>query len=423
MDPPAVEPDEPLGAENEAQWDRLRTQLELAESFWLGFVFSPAPRSAAVLRRRVERVLRRDHEPLLLIQPATPVDLRGALLRLVNEDDPARAGCVWVEAVRSDSLGAKQQPWTAAWDELFLRANVRRDLLRRRLPGGLVFAAPPEIKPRVREAAPDLWSVRSLVIDVAAVRVPVDPAKLVLPALEMVTGPAPDPAFALAEAARRGEHGATRSQARALVQAAEGLLAKGKAREARDAALKAWELLEGEGGMGEAESLAMLARADEADQDYAAAMDHIERAIAMSRRINSGTVPMLWYTVAGTVATCLRDGVRAESIYAQAEPTLRARLANVEAFDDLFELAYLLGARAWLKHSAGDLDAALALSEEATLLVRRLVALFPHPAGYGMLRFSLKRLAWILRTRGDEAAALAAEEEAASLAPQPSPPP
>jgi hypothetical protein len=165
MSHPAIEPDEPLGAENEAQWDRLRSQLDLAERFWLGFVFSPSARSAGVLRGRVERALRVERKTLLVIKPATPVELRGVLRRLVYEEEPVRVGGVWVEAVRSDSPGAKEQPWTEAWDELFLRMNIRRDVLRRRLPGGLVFGAPPEIKPRVREAAPDLWSVRSLVID------------------------------------------------------------------------------------------------------------------------------------------------------------------------------------------------------------------------------------------------------------------
>ena len=56
-------------------------------------------------------------------------------------------------------------PWTAAWDWLMMRANEHRDALRRHLNGGLVFAVHKEWKPRVRNAAPDLWSVRSLVLE------------------------------------------------------------------------------------------------------------------------------------------------------------------------------------------------------------------------------------------------------------------
>ncbi len=317
MEPPAIEPDEPLGAENEAQWDRLRSQLELAEKFWLGFVFSPAPRSAVVLRERVERVLRVEGRALLLIAPATPDELRGVLRRLVEEDEPERADCVWVEAVRSDSPGAPEHPWTDAWDELFLRMNVRRDVLRRRLPGGLVFAAAPEIKARVREAAPDLWAVRSMVIDVAAVRSAVKMDMPALPGLEMTRGPAPDPAFALAEAARRGAHGATRSQAQALVQAAEGLLAAGKAREARDAALKAWGLLEGEGGMAEAEALAHAREGGRCGtEDYAAAADHIERAITISSRVDPEGTPMYLVSAGrarGLMAVAQSHGMRTYS--------------------------------------------------------------------------------------------------------------
>ena len=55
--------------------------------------------------------------------------------------------------------------WVAAWDWLMRRLNERRDALRRQLGGALLFAVHPNWKPRVREAAPDFWSVRSLVLD------------------------------------------------------------------------------------------------------------------------------------------------------------------------------------------------------------------------------------------------------------------
>jgi tetratricopeptide (TPR) repeat protein len=416
MDPRAIEPDELLGPENEAQWDRLRSQLELAEEFWLGFVFSPAPRSAAVLRERVARLLFRQRKMLLSIQPATPVELRGVLLMLVDEHEPAHAGCVWVEAVRSDSPGAREQPWTEAWDDLFLRANVRRDVLRKRLPGGLVFAATPEIKPRVREAAPDLWSVRSLVIDLQAVRPVAKMDMPALPRLERIEGPAPDPEFALAEAARRGAHGATQSQAQALVQAAEGLLAAGKAREARDAALKAWELLEEEGGMAEARALAMLARADNKDQDYAAAADHIARAIAISRRAERDGVPNKWYLLAGQVAFSLRDFAAARAFFEEGEASARSRLTQRENNLDLIELIGSLNMLSVTRGVTGHLDAALALAEEAATFARKLVVQDPA-RGHLMLRVTLRALANTHRARGDEAAAIAAEEEAASLPP------
>ncbi|MEM6796430.1 MAG: hypothetical protein AAF725_20835, partial [Acidobacteriota bacterium] len=48
-----------------------------------------------------------------------------------------------------------------------MRLNERRDRLIRSLRSGLMLAGPPEIKVLVRSAAPDLWSSRSLVIDLS----------------------------------------------------------------------------------------------------------------------------------------------------------------------------------------------------------------------------------------------------------------
>ena len=56
-------------------------------------------------------------------------------------------------------------PWEQAWDRALLTLNQARQPLRKQLGVGLIVAAPPRVKPRIREAAPDIWSIRSLVID------------------------------------------------------------------------------------------------------------------------------------------------------------------------------------------------------------------------------------------------------------------
>ncbi len=419
MSQPAIEPDEPLGAENEAQWDRLRSQIELASGFWLGFVFSPSARTAGVLRERVERALKVERRTLLLIQPATPEELRGVLQRLVEDDAPAEAGCTWVEAVRADSAGAKEQPWTAAWDELFLRMNVRRDVLRRRLSGGLVFAATPEIKARVREAAPDLWAVRDLVIDLAPVRSRAETAEFALPSLEMGEGPAPDPEFALQEAARRGALGAKRSQALALMEAAEGLLAQDKAREARDVALEAWGLLQGDGDFEEAKALVMLARAEHQDHD-AAATDHILRGIALARRVDIRSVPQSWHLWGATVAFNTHDYMTAKEISRESVAIARSRLTEKETARRLASLALALSQLAAIESGTGESESALVHVEESILVARRFLRLTKPEARFrAVLQVALQIAAVVHRARGDDAAALAAEEEAAALDAQP----
>jgi len=101
-----------------------------------------------------------------VLRPKTPQALREALTFLLAKPDKT-TGCTWIEAVHIDvptPPDTPPGPWTEAWDSLMLRANTRRDQILDNTPGGLIFVGVPERKPRIREAAPDLWSVRSLVM-------------------------------------------------------------------------------------------------------------------------------------------------------------------------------------------------------------------------------------------------------------------
>lgn len=88
-----------LGEAGEKQWARLRARIGLAGSFWLGFVFSPSPRSVIVLRERAERLLRTQTQTLLLIRPSSPEELWRVLPLMLEDPEPVRAGCTWVEAI------------------------------------------------------------------------------------------------------------------------------------------------------------------------------------------------------------------------------------------------------------------------------------------------------------------------------------
>jgi hypothetical protein len=73
MSRPAVTvADVDLGPEGEAQWARLRRQLELAEGFWLGFVFTSSPARLRVLVERTENVLRARARTQVVLAPAAP---------------------------------------------------------------------------------------------------------------------------------------------------------------------------------------------------------------------------------------------------------------------------------------------------------------------------------------------------------------
>ena len=156
-----------LHSENEEKWRSLRRQIELADSFWLGFIFSSSPHTVAVFRRRFEQILNFRVQRMRVIRPETPNELRSALHR-VFEPESAQANCVWIESIHSaSSVQGKngRDPWCLAWDHFLLRTNEHRDAARRHLCGSLILVAPPQVKSRARDAAPDLWSIRSLVLD------------------------------------------------------------------------------------------------------------------------------------------------------------------------------------------------------------------------------------------------------------------
>lgn len=145
---------------------RLQRHIDWGRGFWLAFVFTKSPPQAHILQRRLQRALEgREGESRTqrILRPGTPVELGRTLRQLLDGD---AAGCTWIEAVRGGTVDGPA--WTDAWVRLILRANERRELIRDRLAGGLVFVAHPDLKPELRRAGPDLWSIRNFVFELPA---------------------------------------------------------------------------------------------------------------------------------------------------------------------------------------------------------------------------------------------------------------
>ena len=283
--------------------DTLASHLAWAEPPWLGFVFTPDLRALHALQRRVDAAGRQ-------VVPHTPQKLRSCLPRLL--DASQEAGLVWVVAVHDESPSQPPGPWTEALDWLLMRANERRQQLLAAVDG-LLFVAHPSVKARIREAAPDLWSVRSLVLELPASppsprtwsAAPVEPMG---PSLEELVGP-----DAVAELVPLATH-------------AEALFQQGWAAEAAEAAT-AWvdAARELPGASDRARSLAaaleLRARAHRqlgdldgslADLDEALSLrrhtaslpgdDAPERTAALARALSLGG-QVQWEAGAGAIAT------------------------------------------------------------------------------------------------------------------------
>lgn len=414
-------------------WERLEAQFELSGGFWLGFVFSAAPQAVARLREKRNALFEAKGLKWLDYHPADPGSLSHVLIWLLTLTETAEVDCVWVEAIRADAPGAPEQPWTRAWEQLFLRTNEHRDALRARLRGGLVFAAPPSIMPLVREAAPDLWSVRSIVINVEmapSLQVPDPTPSLLLPrvhATRQIARPSVTPGVttslrlpssALPRLARppassgTTRHAFTHADRRRI----EALIAAGTPIAAEASILHTLEALGPDEVIDKAFAYCLLARAREAIGEFAAALRSIEEAIAIHAQATPDYVPIDWYDLARAIAWKKGDPRRAlmHSLSAITESRHRARAK--EGIETLRDLVFALKSHGEHGRNVDDMALALEAFDEAVLVSRRLVDLGNEdPSDLFRLSESLLNLGDARTHRNDFAGAVATFEEAVKV--------
>ena len=419
-----------LGPVGEGEWQRLRRQFELATDPWLGFIFCPAPGPVAALRERTELTLRYRARQMRRIHPASPDELRELMPQLFAS--LPNAGCVWIEVIAVDSpiLADDVGPWAGAWDWLMLRLNERRDALRRRLTGPLIFAVHPEWKLRLRDAAPDLWSVRSLVLDLpgneglpatdrsdvseeskvnddAAYVTSVEEAQAALSRLE--DEPSPDAS----------------SLARLHMYMASALLADGRAGEATRHADDAVVRARGNTRL-RAQALAVAARAKlQAVNDVAAALQHLQEAISVWRSIlrRDGETPQALRDLSvslermGGVHEATGDTDAARAAYEESLAIDRRLIAMTgETPQTLRDLSIALGRMGGVYGAAGGTDTARASYEESLATARRLTEMTGEtPQTLRDLSISLSKMGGVHEAAGDAASAKAAYEEASAI--------
>lgn len=152
---------------------RLERHVEWHKGFWLAYVFTRSPPQAHMLQERVGGKLRAQGRGQRILEPRTPEALEDIIEAVLA--DP-QTGCTWVEAVRGGAAIPNATLWANAWTRLILRANERRELLRGAMGGGLVFVAHADLKAKIRDAGPDLWSIRSFVLELPPGRDEREPA-------------------------------------------------------------------------------------------------------------------------------------------------------------------------------------------------------------------------------------------------------
>jgi tetratricopeptide (TPR) repeat protein len=150
---------------------RLRWELEVYEGFWIGAVRGEGPEARTRVRREIQRWC--DAHELPLHNPAPrPQDMELLAVTLTRPDVPA--GLHWI---RCDERGFSPSEVERGYRLFLTRLNERRETLRTRMKGPLVFEGPPDLIRWLRELAPDVASFLGPVVDPGP-----DPASaLVLP--------------------------------------------------------------------------------------------------------------------------------------------------------------------------------------------------------------------------------------------------
>jgi len=130
-----------------------------------------------------------------------------------------------------------EDPDNPAWSEFHKRLNELRESLRRDYPHGILLVGPPHLKENIQRSAPDLWSVRSFLLEIAPLertRVTAPPP-YDLPPTWRESPDARDPQFELQEAQAATQHGEGYAAARRYERAATIYAHAGKLREAHHA--------------------------------------------------------------------------------------------------------------------------------------------------------------------------------------------
>lgn len=223
-------------------WQPLIRHFELGQGFAFIVLLVPNDDWAEVCREALEAFLHARGEHVIQIPIASPSDLHNLAGTLLETQAESGAGAIWVARAVPEAL-PDYQVWFQAWRHGVNWLNQYRNPLRRQFQIPLIFVGAPWLEEVLRDNAPDLWSVQTLVArikpevadSVLAMRLPSpDHAGL---------SRGPDPDLALQEANRfHGKPGAELAVARLLYRAGMGFAARSQWHEAAEAFSEALEI-------------------------------------------------------------------------------------------------------------------------------------------------------------------------------------
>jgi tetratricopeptide (TPR) repeat protein len=374
-----------LGADGEAAWQSLRQHAEWAEGVWFGWVFVAAPVAVRELIERLDGLPSAKGPSLVL-----PLESAEATIERLFSAESRERRAVWIVG---------QGLAIAAWESLHLLLNERRERIRRHLGGPLIFAGRPEWKERTRDAAPDLWSQRVVVLEWTPEATGV--VQTERPRAEAPTGPIEDRALVERGLARARERGDREGEAVALTRLAAVQMSEGSPGDAHGSAARAVDLAPE--GPTRARALAALAGAELALGDVATAAERWGAALEQGVE---GDEAAWWAIERGRALREVDRPQEAAGAFERGATLAEGERTRAASLDELGSVQLVLG----------NLDEAGRAIRETVVLARGLMAQSDAPdEALRDLSVSLNRLGDVERARGDLDAARAAFAEALEL--------
>ncbi|MBY0507527.1 MAG: hypothetical protein K2X03_26675 [Bryobacteraceae bacterium] len=155
---------EAYALDRSAEWNKLLTHLEFTpRAFSFLILRTPDATGGEICRRALEGWAAARQVEFVSWDCADAEELRAIPARLSQWEPGEQSGLLWISGHPADA---------GAWQSVAMRLNEFRDALRRRLPLPVVLEGPESLQDIFREHAPDLWSIRDLVVTVRPLSAP-----------------------------------------------------------------------------------------------------------------------------------------------------------------------------------------------------------------------------------------------------------
>jgi tetratricopeptide (TPR) repeat protein len=142
-------------------WEIFLRRLRRRDSFAFLPLFAPEDAGVEIARRALATWAEENSVPLVFhtLLPDGPAD---SLTRLLIDELENPDAIHWIQASPLDPGGDKETQLAARWHDPVAALNSRRNSLQQSLRAPLIFAAPEELSPYLRDHAVDLWDIRGI---------------------------------------------------------------------------------------------------------------------------------------------------------------------------------------------------------------------------------------------------------------------